>query len=518
MSSRKPAAVIHNLDIQKKKLEVEQLQLFNHVLSTRAMVIQKLFGDTTKKDIDKECDFPPPPFKPEFYRALYNYTGIATRVVDVYPKETWKAVPLIQENERERVTPFETEVARLLMDPKICLLDSWKRADCLSGVASYGGLVATMVREDGEMESLETPAFEYDKYGDWVRSPFKRRLLSLRPFDQWSCQIVEVEKDKGSPRYGMPVMYELKIIPTDVQESLTFDTNMQNVQIVRVHATRVIHIPSDILQDSTICGVSRLQNVIPHIWNVRKISGGNGEMFYQGAFPGLSIEALPELFSQGLNPKLDEESMKEQVERYSLGMQRYISLIGAKANSLAPNVKDPGPHLDAELRMIAGIIDVPLKILLGSESGHLASQEDRKKWNESGASRREDFAGPRIVRTTIDQLCACGVLREPRVRGKYNVQWITRFNALDPERATIVLKYAQAFSQYANSTAPKMFGPLSFLTECLGMPLEKAIEGLREGQKDGKKVMAPEQTMKGAVGNTKGRSNSTGRPKGNPGS
>src|SRR5580693_7520581 len=63
-----------------------------------------------RRDVDAECGYPPTEalIGVDFYRQLYDRESIATRVVQVLPKECWQVTPSIYEDEDgEKATEFE---------------------------------------------------------------------------------------------------------------------------------------------------------------------------------------------------------------------------------------------------------------------------------------------------------------------------------------------------------------------------------------------------------------------------
>ncbi len=493
------------LVVQYRQAQNEYFQARNEYFTSRTSLLGQINGGT-KRDIDRECVYPKAPYSSCFYRELYNYNAIASRVVDVYPKEMFKATPYLQETEKDRVTAFEKDVNELFANPKIRLLSQLLRADCLSGVARFGGLILGL--NDGK--ALDQPVTTmYDDMGEPLPVENPLKLLYLRPFDEFSCEISATEENKTSPRYGAPLYYELKTANAKTAETKLIESPIgTGYTTQKIHWTRVIHYSEDPI-DSFYLSPPRMQKVIPQIWDLRKVGGGSAEMYWQGAFPGLSIEALAELFTQGMQPEFDEQSIKDQMELYRLGQQKYIALRGAKANSLAPNVASPEPFMATSLQMLCAGIDVPLKIFLGSESGHLASMQDTKKWDKSTAARRENYGTPVIIRGLFDRLITYKCISKPR---KYTVEWVDATARTDQDNAGTSLKMAQALSQYAGSNSPSVMGPKSFLTRIMNFTDEIADKAITEAMATKKDFLPPEPKVQKAGGQPAKKS--SGRKKG----
>lgn len=113
-----------------------------------------------RRDIYEECGYPSDPliFGPgaltsDLYRALYDREPVATRVVELMPKECWQVQPLVYEDEdADDITPFE-EAFDLLgqqLQPEASwhqqeagsrVWDYLTRVDILSGIGGFGVLL-----------------------------------------------------------------------------------------------------------------------------------------------------------------------------------------------------------------------------------------------------------------------------------------------------------------------------------------------------------------------------------------
>ena len=263
------------------------------------------------------------------------------------------------------------------------------RVDGLSGIGSFGILLLGF--DDGGELSDPVPGIMADGSRD-PDSTKEHRLLYLRAFDQTLVQVQSYETDRNNPRYGQPRSYYVKfmdplLLSTSVQPSI------QDYTTQIVHWTRVIHI-ADNRMSSEVFGVPRQQCVLNRLFDLRKILGGSGEMFWRGSMPGWAFETPPEL---GTDVELDDQSIKDQMEAMQSGLQRYIALTGMKARSLAPQVSSPTQHVDEQIRAICTSIGVPMRILQGTESDHLASQQDAVTWNRRLRRRQQIYLTPYVI-------------------------------------------------------------------------------------------------------------------------
>lgn len=59
---------------------------------------------------------------------------------------------------------------------------------------------------------------------------------------------------------------------------------------------------------------------------------------------------------------------------------------------------DPKEFMNNALMSYAASLSIPLKILVGSQTGERASTEDAKEWNKTCNSRRTNYIRPNIMR------------------------------------------------------------------------------------------------------------------------
>jgi len=227
-----------------------------------------------------------------------------------------------------------------------------------------------------------------------------------------------------------------------------------------------------------VFGVPRQRPVYDRLYDLYKLYGGSAEMYWRGAFPGLSLETHPQL---GGDVTVDAAATRTQMEQYMNGLQRYLLNTGISAKSLAPQVVDPSKQIEIQLDAICIQLKVPKRIFLGSERGELASTQDSKAWNNRLMSRQNGYITPRIIVPFIDRLITFGVLPEPQ---GYSIVW-EDLNSLTEEQQSIIAKNRiEAIAKYvASSGAETLVPPQFFLTDMLGFTDQQATAMLEEGEK-----------------------------------
>lgn len=465
-------------------------ELIAHVRSIQREIVEanSLGSGPQRRNLNKECGYPDEVMLQDIV-DLYDREGVAKRVVQVYPVETWKTHPEVYEVDSVEETPFEEANKEFVDQYNIWSL--LERADILSGIGHFG--VILLGFNDGAKDLRQPmPGFtnkdNFDMPSYKLKSAPKKsyELLYTKCFDQRQVTIMELEKDKTSPRYGRPTIYRISSVSIDEQGQVM----QASTDDLYVHWHRIVHL-ADNLESSDIIGVPRLRTAYNRVHDLLKVIGGSGEMFWKGGFPGLSFEVQPNLQGNGITgADFDVAEFREEVERYANGLQRYLRLVGLNAKSLAPQVADPTPHVDAGLDQVCITINCPKRIFLGTESAHLASTQDQKTWSDRINGRRDNYAIPSIVRPFFTRMIVFGVL--PFVK-KFKVHW------RDPEevdplvRAQAFEKLVNGISQYVSSGMATLFPPMEFLTELLGYDnaLARTIVDAAEKQAKKKEMAVP---------------------------
>lgn len=500
-------------------------ELIDNAITSRAQLIRR-FTDP-RRDIDDECGYPNTgKLYPQDYEDLFEREPVAARVVQVFAKESWQTQPCVYENEDEKVeTMFEKDWKEFSSGLTGFYGDtdqqtSWykneeaasiwsilKRVDELSGIGHYG--IILLGFNDGR--DLSKPVAGFREFGSYpieneiryrkkkkgrtlqMMSPKNRmpiekhkgkmgkyrmtmnlakpesinrlKVRYMRVFPESLAPISKWESNPNSPRFGQPVAYNVTLTdPKDIHAG-------QGVvmQTVEVHWTRIIHI-ADNLQSSEVFGVPRMRPVLNALLDIRKVRGGSAEMYWKGAFPGISFETHPVL---GTDVKIDREAMRTMAENYMNGLQRFLALSGMTAKSLSPQVEDPTPQLKAQIQAICIYLGIPERVFMGSERGQLASNQDDSTWMERLMERQNTYLTPKVIVPLVDRLIMFGVLRKP-VSGQYRVFWPDRSALTDKEKTVIAVGLTKAISQFHKDGLMYKMTFLDFLTRIIGLDARDA--------------------------------------------
>lgn len=448
---------------KKRKITNNEAKLIEMALHTRSEVFRRMFD--VKHDINKECGYPALPTIENHYLPLYEREGLARRVVSIFPHECWKVVPEVYDSEDSSETPFEAAWKEL--DKQLNICSEMAKADELCGIGWFGGILLGFDdMKATDAEPLSRPVQGIGDDGLPVGTPQQRKLLYIRPVHQGLVEVETWEENKASPRYLKPKTYKVKL--TSITDETKGIRGIDSTAVT-VHWTRFHHIADG---TSNLFASPRMQPVLNRILDVRKVLSGSGEMFWKGAFPGYSFEVDPTIASEA---EINMDTVKEEMVKFQDGLQRFIGLIGIKANSLAPQVSDPTAHLDAQYLYIAVTIGVPLRVLLGTEEAQLAGDQDKNSWHGRVRHRQVNVITPFQILPLVRHLISAGVLPMP-LGGIYSVMvdWPDLSKMSDKEKAEVAAKITEALSKYVAGGVETVMPPMEWLTLVLGFSTDEA--------------------------------------------
>jgi len=318
------------------------------------------------------------------FLGRYERQDIAARVVDLPAQDTWKRPPAITEGEGDKddtafIKAWEALVKRLKVWAMLT------RVDRIAGIGRYGVLLIGM-RGSEELEAAAG--------ANSLKSPSD--VLYLHPFTEERAEVKTFEADPKEPRFGLPVIYKLRLQEANSKETL-------------VHWSRLIHV-ADNKTSSEIYGIPRLRQVLNRLDDLIKVVGGSAEATWLNMRPG-TVLSEKEDYTMA-DDATTTTAVDKAIREYAHDPLRFLRLTGIDAKQLGPSeVVDPRGPFDVIVSLIAAASNIPQRVLLGSAAGELASaQEDRKQWGDAISSRQQTFAEPDILRAFIDRLILLGAL------------------------------------------------------------------------------------------------------------
>lgn len=355
----------------------------------------------------------------EDYYARYVRGGIAGKVVDAFPSATWRNSPIITSNNKEFQKEFEKLAQRLK------LFHYLERVDRLSGIGQYGVMLIGL----SGGSALENAAPKVNGPDD---------IIYFSTFAQGNASIFSLEQDASSPDFGLPSLYDVNLFGdlNDISEGLSASTLTGQR---KVHASRIIHVAEGLKEDE-IFGAPRMERVWNYLDDLDKIIGGSSEAVWLTADRGIQFDVDKDA---NLQPD-DLEDFSDEIDEYMHGMRRFIRTQGITAKVLGSEVPNPTGQFGVVAAALAGTINIPLRVLFGSERGQLASSQDEKNFNGKVKERQKHFAEPLILRPFIDRLQDIGALPQ----ADYEIVWPDLSTLTKKDHADVAARVAQSLNHF----------------------------------------------------------------------
>lgn len=358
--------------------------------------------------------------KPNFndFVAKYSRQDIASRIIDAPVAATWRGSPIVTDEDGPD-SEFSKAWEKIVIEKE--LYHYFERVDRLAGLGSYSALLFGV--DDGQTLNLPLAKAENINY--------------MQPYGQGSITVQEYEEDTTNPRFSLPTMYKLSLQTPSKEAKGIEQSATRKTQQVLVHHSRILHVAETRLEDETF-GVSRMLKVYNLLDDMLKVVGGSAETFWLTANRGMQADVDKDMIMQDG----DAQALNDELEEYQHQLRRWIRTKGVKISNLGSDVADPSSVFEVQIALLAGASTTPVRILLGSERGELSSEQDRANWANRIEERRSGYAEIVIIKPTVKQLAAAGVVPEPK--GYLNIEWKDAFAPSPLERAQTMAQTARA--------------------------------------------------------------------------
>lgn len=316
----------------------------------------------------------------------YRRNSLAKAVVNKTIAKSWQDTPFLQEYQRDgkgakgkrkqEETSRERDIRQRFED-----LRFWQmlaEADRRSMVGSYAGVILRLADSK-----------PFDQPVDTVPGGLLG-LVEVIPAWEGQLTVSNWDTDQRSPTYGKPKMFQFS-------ESQVGDSTAQPRQFM-VHPDRVV-IWSD---DETVNCTSALEAGYNDLMTIEKIVGAGGEGFWKNAKSALVLEidkdAKIESMAKAMGVPADElaDKVDEQVESWNAGFDKSLMFQGMVAKSVPVTLPSPEHFFSIAVQSFAASFSMPVKILVGMQTGERASTEDAQEWAQTNKARRADRVIPNI--------------------------------------------------------------------------------------------------------------------------
>lgn len=367
-------------------------------------------------------------------RAKYRRQDIARRIVDMPADAIWTYPPTFQ-GDAQTLAVISDLTSRL------SLWQTLNRADKLAAMDDYSTILVGV--DDGQ--DLSQP----------VNSLRKNTITFLQPYSARSLHIQEYEANVSNPRFGKPLFYSLNMtnIRTEVPDGISsiFAADAHNIS--RVHYSRVIHVADGLLEDE-IFGNPRLVNVFNLLDDLLKIGGGSAEIYWLNARGGLHIDVDKEMDLQAD----DADDLADEVDDYVNQQRRVMRTRGVKITPINMAMADPRQPFNVNISLISAATGIPQRLMLGSEAGQLASEQDRANWSTTIKQRRANFAEPRVIRPLLIVLAGLGLIDLKKALNTITM-WPEAFQLSPLERGQTSAQQARSAANLVKAITPQPGSP-----------------------------------------------------------
>ena len=357
----------------------------------------------------------------------YQRQGIASRIVEAPAQAIWDNPPNITSNDPK----WDEAWQRLIT--KNGLWEALYRTDKLCGLGRYSCL---FIGTNGQWKPGEAP----------VAAPNRdlAEVIYFQAYSQNTADIQSLESDPTSAQYMMPKLYTLYPFKQDTQ-TIPIKLPTGSPPAIIAHHSRILHVAENTLENS-ILGQPRLERVFNDLDDLLKVAGGTSETYWLTSNRGMQVDVDKDM---DLSAE-DATDLSDEINEYHHQLRRFIRTKGVKINNLGSEVPDPKNTFEMLVALISGATGIPRRILIGSEAGQLASDQDRANWADRIQSRRKHFVEPTVLYPLIALLTNLRVLpSSPSLT--ITIDWPEAFILSPLERAQEAAQHARSATNFAKA-------------------------------------------------------------------
>src|SRR6266511_1453653 len=402
---------------------------------------------------------------------MYDRNSLAKAAVDKTTRKTWQDPPWLLEKPRdgsEGAVKKETRLEKAIRQhfSKIRFWTKVMEADRRSLVGKFGAVILRVADGKPTSEPLEKVSGGLDA------------LVDIIPVWEGQLKVTRWDTDVKSMSYGDPLMFEYDEGSIG-QNSGPSPVSQGRARKLTVHPSRIIVWS----MDGTMDGESSLKAGFNDLVTIEKITGAGGEGFWKNAkqAPILEMDKEADLqkMARAMGVPVDKvaDVMNENASNWQQGFDELLRLQGMTEKLPKLELPDPEHFYMNALQSFAASFDIPLKVLVGTQTGERASSEDASQWNQTCNFRRKNTVIPNILQI-VARLENCGVLKE-------NPEWFVDWT--DLTESTMLEKIDRAGKM---AKVNKDFGNIVFMPQEIRASVgyepvdEKELAKLREQQKD----------------------------------
>jgi len=377
----------------------------------------------------------------EDYLGRYQRDSLAYRIVTAAPDDTWRKPFKMLDgktledgeadtefvNEWNQLAQFDSLESDLLDDSRRSLWHYFYDVDRQCGIGQFAVMVLGFADVSPDtINGFETP-LKQNKGG---------KLLYLHVANEYSAKIYQEDlvKDPANLRFGLPEFYRVDF--------------RDGKGLRKVHYSRCIHVA----EGGVLYGKPRLEAIYNRLVDVEKLLAASGEAGWRAITRKIIVSTKDGY--QLAEGTVSTDKINDMIH----GLRDVVELEGMDVNVVSGEIIDPTGAITNQLSMISAGTDIPVRILVGSERGNLASSQDEKHWNDNIQSRRTQFVEPTIIRPFVKRMIYAGILPYPQ-SGAFCMDWPSLYETDDATQAQTFLTYTQGITQLAGQGVERVVKP-----------------------------------------------------------
>jgi hypothetical protein len=375
------------------------------------------FADT-KRDVWTVAGYPDKVLFSNLWNMQARF-GIAKAGIHRIVDKCWQSPPKITDgpNDGKRaLTAFEKDLDVLIN--KHALFARLKGADWRNRIGRYSGIMPIVTEIDTSTRP-ESPA---------SKSRGIESLFKLVPLLESQLDVTDVNSNSNinSPDYGMPEYYNLR-------QDVEGDRNpVVNVEI-QLDPSRVF-IFAEGADDGSIFGIPANEAGYNSLLDLEKICVAGSEGHYKNAKQRTVVNVSDNQVANVLSTNKEKKAVWEQAAAdFASGFDTMLTTYGMEVHQLQSTLSDPTHPFTNSLNVYAASISIPATILIGQQTGRLASDEDQSDWAKTAESRRQNTLTPSII-AFLEYLVGRGIMNKPS--DKIMVEWDGLSEPSSSERLT----------------------------------------------------------------------------------
>lgn len=323
--------------------------------------------------------------------------GIAKAGIHRIVDKCWQSSPIITDGEfdgERSLTPFEKDLEILI--EKHYLFARLKGVDWRNRIGRYAGILPIVT------ESQKTNPQEPASKSLGIKSLLK--LVPL-PESQLDVNSVRSNSDISSADYGMPEYYNLR-------QDVNGDRNPTENSEIQLDPSRVF-IFAEGADDGSIFGIPANEAGYNALLDLEKICASGAEGHFKNAKQRTVVNVKDGQVAQVItNDKKKKEVWEQTAADFASGFDTMLTTYGMDVHQLQSTLADPTHPFTNSLNVYAASIAIPATILIGQQTGRLASDEDQADWAQTAESRRENTLTP-AIKAFLMYLVDRGIMQKP---------------------------------------------------------------------------------------------------------